>query len=67
SFYLEFLRARKKGLFDQFSTAAELHECESCGQPTTAPGRCAFCRMWNIGGDAILRADEIPVAAEINA
>ncbi len=49
SFYIEFLRARKEGAFEQFNSSAELHECESCGQPTSAPGRCAFCRMWDVG------------------
>jgi tRNA-5-methyluridine54 2-sulfurtransferase len=47
-FYLEFLRARSEGAFEQFSKVESLHECEVCGQPTTAPGRCAFCRMWEI-------------------
>jgi uncharacterized protein (TIGR00269 family) len=47
-FYLEFLRARGEGAFEQFSRVESLHECEICGQPTTAPGRCAFCRMWDI-------------------
>ncbi len=49
SFYVEFLRARKEGAFEQFNSSTELHECESCGQPTSAPGRCAFCRMWDVG------------------
>lgn len=49
AFYLEFLRARGEGTFERFNEAAALHECETCGQPTTAPGRCAFCRMWKIG------------------
>jgi len=48
SYYLEFLRARGEGLFEKFNSTEELHECEVCGQPTTAPGRCAFCRMWDI-------------------
>jgi uncharacterized protein (TIGR00269 family) len=48
SFYLEFLRARGEGLFDGFSEAESLHACEVCGQPTSAPGRCAFCRMWDV-------------------
>jgi uncharacterized protein (TIGR00269 family) len=48
SFYLEFLRARGEGAFDQFNETVELHACEICGQPTTAPGRCAFCRMWDV-------------------
>ena len=46
SFYLEFLRARREGLFAQVQETLELGECERCGQPTTAPGLCAFCRMW---------------------
>ncbi|MBI3913210.1 MAG: adenine nucleotide alpha hydrolase family protein [Chloroflexi bacterium] len=69
SFYLEFLRARKEGLFDPFNQVASLHECDSCGQPTSAPGRCAFCRMWGIGADradATILATEIPLAAELN-
>lgn len=48
SFYLEFLRARSEGVFESFSKTEELHACEICGQPTSAPGRCAFCRMWDI-------------------
>jgi uncharacterized protein (TIGR00269 family) len=47
-FYLEFLRARSEGAFEQFNQVEALHECEVCGQPTSAPGRCAFCRMWDI-------------------
>ena len=53
SFYLSFLQAREKGLFvvppgndDQTGASGEaLHTCPTCGQPTTAPGECAFCRM----------------------
>ena len=48
SFYLEFLRARGEGAFEPFNHVETLHECEVCGQPTTAPGRCAFCRMWDL-------------------
>jgi hypothetical protein len=25
----------------------ELHACDKCGQPTSAPGECSFCRMWD--------------------
>ena len=46
SFYLSFLQARKEGLFARPGEALELNECEKCGQPTTAPGLCAFCRLW---------------------
>ncbi len=45
-FYLSFLQARQEGLFAQGSEELELGECEKCGQPTTAPGLCAFCRLW---------------------
>jgi uncharacterized protein (TIGR00269 family) len=48
SFYLEFLRARGEGAFEQFNQVETLHACEICGQPTSAPGRCAFCRMWDV-------------------
>ncbi len=68
AFYLEFLRARKEGVFENSSRAGELHDCETCGQPTSAPGRCAFCRMWDIGvsADSIHSADGVPVVAEMN-
>jgi len=47
SFYLEFLQARAQGrLLSQEANDVELHECQQCGQPTTAPGLCAFCRLW---------------------
>ncbi len=46
SFYLSFLEARKEGLFAQREDVrAELHPCSNCGQPTSAPGLCSFCRM----------------------
>ncbi|MBU4226418.1 MAG: TIGR00269 family protein [Chloroflexi bacterium] len=46
TFYLSFLEARKKGLFvEQTEIQQELHPCEKCGQPTSAPGLCAFCRL----------------------
>ncbi len=47
-FYLSFLRAKEKErLFANWQKSqAELHACEQCGQPTSAPGRCAFCRLW---------------------
>jgi uncharacterized protein (TIGR00269 family) len=48
-FYLSFLQAKEEGLFAQAADAgaAELHPCEKCGQPTSAPGECSFCRMWD--------------------
>jgi uncharacterized protein (TIGR00269 family) len=47
SFYLSFLRAKENGLFaPQADPGADrLHACPSCGQPTSSPGECAFCRM----------------------
>jgi uncharacterized protein (TIGR00269 family) len=45
-FYLGFLRARKAGFFCQQVDEIDLHPCTNCGQPTSAPGLCAFCRLW---------------------
>lgn len=45
-FYLGFLRARKEGFFCELAEEAELRPCTNCGQPTSAPGLCAFCRLW---------------------
>ncbi|MCS7251838.1 MAG: TIGR00269 family protein [Thermoflexus sp.] len=45
-FYLGFLKAKERGLIVFQADEAELHVCEKCGQPTSAPGICAFCRLW---------------------
>jgi uncharacterized protein (TIGR00269 family) len=46
SFYLSFLEARRAGLFAAPETIrAALHPCPSCGQPTSAPDLCAYCRL----------------------
>lgn len=46
TFYLRFLEARKNGLFREVEeTPAYLHPCERCGQLTSAPGLCSFCRL----------------------
>ncbi len=45
-FYLGFLKAKEEGLIAFRTDEAELHACEKCGQPTSAPGICAFCRLW---------------------
>ena len=47
TFYLKFLEARKSGaLFIEKDVAQEhLHACPKCGQPTSAPDLCSFCRM----------------------
>jgi uncharacterized protein (TIGR00269 family) len=49
-FYLSFLKARREGQL-RFAEAEELElgECQRCGQPTTAPELCAFCRLWTPG------------------
>jgi len=45
-FYLNFLRAKEKGLFaETVRETEELNACTSCGGPTTSPEQCAFCRM----------------------
>ncbi|MEW6718127.1 MAG: ATP-binding protein [Chloroflexota bacterium] len=46
-FFLAFLKAKKEGLFAQppEKCGLELKTCPVCGQPTTVPDTCAFCRM----------------------
>ena len=45
-FYLGFLKAKEEGLFAAGEeTVPQMHTCPVCGQPTTAPGKCAFCRL----------------------
>ncbi len=46
-FYLSFLQAKDGGLFAAQADSAELHPCARCGQPTSAPGECSFCRTWD--------------------
>lgn len=46
-FYLNFLQARAQyDLFQAEREALDMHPCPECGQATTAPGLCAFCRLW---------------------
>ena len=48
-FYLSFLKARENvGLFQPDAGSLKLGDCEKCGQPTTAPNLCAFCRLWEV-------------------
>jgi uncharacterized protein (TIGR00269 family) len=46
-FYLSFLQAKEEGLFALKLSEPDMHACDRCGQPTTAPGECSFCRMWD--------------------
>lgn len=52
-FYLSFLQAREAGLLPPGvgrsggpNDEVSLHPCPVCGQPTSVPGPCAFCRLW---------------------
>ncbi len=46
-FYLGFLPAREGGFFcGEAAEPPPMHPCPQCGQPTTVPGLCAFCRLW---------------------
>ncbi len=47
TFYVKFLEAREQGLFGEpvAGPTAELYPCPNCGQPTSAPGLCSFCRL----------------------
>jgi uncharacterized protein (TIGR00269 family) len=46
-FYLNFLEARKSGnlFIGNNIESAHLHSCPRCGQPTSTPDLCSFCRM----------------------
>jgi uncharacterized protein (TIGR00269 family) len=46
-FYLSFLEAKKSGnLFIEKNVGqSQLHPCPKCGQPTSTPDFCSFCRM----------------------
>jgi tRNA(Ile)-lysidine synthase TilS/MesJ len=48
NFYLSFLRAKENGFLNSHHQELSplMNACERCGQPTTAPGLCAFCRLW---------------------
>jgi uncharacterized protein (TIGR00269 family) len=47
NFYVSFLQVKKNGLFAPQADldVEKLHPCPTCGQPTSAPGECAFCRL----------------------
>ena len=50
-FYIGFLKARSTGLISDQENPPEDHYsrlCPTCGQPTTAPGLCSFCRLLKV-------------------
>lgn len=49
-FYLAYLNARKNGFLpaeEQSKEERYANRCPICGQPTSAPGLCAFCKLVN--------------------
>jgi uncharacterized protein (TIGR00269 family) len=46
-FYLNFLEAKKSGdlFIEKNAGQSQLHPCPKCGQPTSTPDFCSFCRM----------------------
>ncbi|GAB4504841.1 MAG: TIGR00269 family protein [Anaerolineales bacterium] len=48
NFYLRFLQARQEGLLGKIDGERRetLQPCPQCGQPTSAPGLCSFCRLF---------------------
>lgn len=58
-FYLSFLQAREEGrLLPAETGEMALGECQRCGQPTTVPDLCAFCRLWE---GVHLRSEKAPL------
>ncbi len=48
-FYLNYVDARRHRRIrfsEDEESPPEMHPCPKCGQPTTAPGLCSFCRLW---------------------
>jgi uncharacterized protein (TIGR00269 family) len=47
TFYLSFLEAKERGdlFIEKTPKAQSLHPCSKCGQSTSAPDLCSFCRM----------------------
>ncbi len=66
NFYLTFLQAKENGLFAappsgedaELGAGGEaMHLCPACGQPTTTPDLCTFCRMVSVKTGATGSAD----------
>jgi uncharacterized protein (TIGR00269 family) len=49
NFYLSFLKAKQDGFLSSNhpDSTPTMQSCQRCGQPTTAPDLCAFCRLWD--------------------
>jgi uncharacterized protein (TIGR00269 family) len=59
TFYLKFLEARDQGLFtEKEKIRAPLTPCTNCGQPTSAPGLCSFCRLMERAASALVKIEE---------
>ncbi len=59
TFYLKFLEARNQGLFaEQEEIRAMLNPCPNCGQPTSAPGLCSFCRLTERASTTLVETED---------
>ena len=49
-FFLSYLRAKSEGLFppEIDKDIKQLHPCPTCGNPTSSPGQCSFCRLLSL-------------------
>ncbi len=46
SYYSQFINQKKTGFLSGLENlSGELHQCPKCGQPTSAEGLCAFCKL----------------------
>jgi uncharacterized protein (TIGR00269 family) len=63
AFYLSFLEAKRNGAFPLEIREAPggLQPCPRCGQPTSAPDTCAFCRTWDTVRARRLAPQELPI------
>ena len=62
------MRDSTASLASQRARQPELHPCLECGQPTSAPGLCSFCRMLQKVNPARLRrpADSIARSFDVS-
>jgi uncharacterized protein (TIGR00269 family) len=64
AFYLSFLEAKRNGAFaaPAIQSLGGLQPCPRCGQPTSAPEACAFCRTWDKVRARRAVPQEVPIA-----